>query len=62
MTTLRCMSFAEAAARCNVVPKTLRKWVRRGGGPVVTRIGGRVLVREDHLREFLDQHADERAA
>ena len=58
----RCLSISEAAERLDVVSATLRAWLRRGTGPVATRIGGRVVIRDDHLLEFLDQHADKRAA
>ena len=57
-----CSSVREVAKRLGVGENTLREWLRRGTGPVATRINGRVVIRDDHLLEFLDQHADERAA
>jgi excisionase family DNA binding protein len=47
----------EAAARARVHLRTLERRIEDGTGPRVTRIGRRVLIREDHLAEWLDRCA-----
>ncbi len=54
-----CLSVAAAARRVGVHVDTLRGWIAAGRGPVVTRIEGRVLVRDDHLLAWLDSRASD---
>jgi hypothetical protein len=44
----------EVAAIVRRTPRSLDNWWHDGGGPTRTRVGGRILVREDHLRAWLE--------
>lgn len=44
-------------AELNVGESTVRRWVREGILPVV-RLGRRVLIRQEDLRDFVDRAAD----
>ena len=55
--TLIFFTFREAAAKYGGSELTLRRMVDSGRGPIVTRIGGKNLVREDHFREWLESCA-----
>jgi len=44
----------EAAAMARITPRFLQKKIRAGEGPVLTRIGRRVLVRSDLLQDWLE--------
>ena len=52
-----CMRLPEVAQHARITLATLHRLLRAGGGPTVTRIGGRVVVQEDHYRAWLDQNA-----
>jgi len=45
---------AEAAEQCRMRPSTLERLIRTGRGPRITRLGGKVLIRSDHWREWLE--------
>ena len=44
----------EAAARLRVSERTLDRALASGTGPTVTRIGSRVMIREDHLDAWIE--------
>ena len=52
-----CMSIGQAAKRLGVSVSLVRRLVRQGVGPTMTRVGGRWMVREDHLLAWLDERA-----
>jgi hypothetical protein len=45
----------EAAAKARIHLRSLERRIEDGSGPRLTRIGRRVLIREDHLAEWLDR-------
>lgn len=45
----------EAAARARISERTLDRILAAGDGPVVTRIAGRVLIREDYLDAWIER-------
>jgi excisionase family DNA binding protein len=47
----------EAAARLRVSERTLHRWLIDGEGPIVTRLGCRVMIREDHLAHWIERCA-----
>ena len=49
------LTKSEAAAHARVSIRSLENHVRRGTGPITTRIGGKVFIREDHLTEWLER-------
>ena len=54
-----CLSLHVVAKRLDIHVNTLRSWIAAGRGPVVTRIEGRVVVRDDHLLTWLDSRASD---
>jgi predicted DNA-binding transcriptional regulator AlpA len=56
--SIQLLTKPEVAAAVRVTTRSLDNWWRDGDGPPRTRIGGRVLVREDHLSAWLDSHAE----
>ena len=54
-----CLSVPAVARRLGVHVCTLRGWIAAGRGPTVTRLEGKVLVREDHLLAWLDSRASD---
>ncbi len=50
----RLLTKAEACEIARISQRQMELLVRSGRGPVVTRIGGKFLVRDDHLSEWLD--------
>jgi hypothetical protein len=52
--TSSVLTKAEAAAKARIHVRSLERRLENGTGPRVTRIGRRVLIREDHLAEWLD--------
>jgi predicted DNA-binding transcriptional regulator AlpA len=48
----------EATARARVSERTFDRILASGDGPTVTRIGSRVLIREDHLAEWIERCAE----
>jgi excisionase family DNA binding protein len=48
------LTVAETAALLRTSPKAIYAMIERGLLPGVTRLGRRVLVRSDHLLDFLD--------
>ena len=51
------MSTTEAAARCNVSPETIRRWIRTKGLPAYnTRLGLNTRIRLSDLEEFARRH------
>lgn len=59
----RLLTTNEAAEILRRNPATLRWWRSQdvGVGPRTTRIGGRVLYREDDLLAFIEAGAEQRA-
>ena len=51
----------EAAARARVSERTFERILANGTGPAATRIGSRVLIREDYLADWLDTHTEKPA-
>ncbi len=45
---------SEAAQRARISPRLLDREIADGRRPTITRIGGKVLIREDHLAEWID--------
>lgn len=54
MTDLHLLTRAEAAQRARIGVSTLGRLIRDGRGPVLTHVASKSLVREDHLREWLE--------
>lgn len=54
MTNHAVLTRREAATRARISLRLLDKLIAAGTGPTVTRIAGRVLIREQHLAEWLD--------
>ncbi len=50
----RLLEYREAAAMIGVNERTLRDYIVRGIGPRVTRIGGYMRFRHDHIVQWLD--------
>jgi uncharacterized membrane protein len=48
----------EAASRARISERTLERILANGSGPAVTRIAGRVLIREDYLTAWIDRCTD----
>jgi hypothetical protein len=48
----------EATQRARVSDRTFDRIPASGDGPTVTRIGSHVLIREDHLAEWIDRCAE----
>lgn len=48
----------EASQRARVSERTFDRVLASGDGPTVTRIGGRVLIREDHLDIWIERCAE----
>jgi len=55
MTTL--LTKREAATRARITERTLDRHIAAGCGPILTRIGARVLIRAEHISEWIDKHA-----
>ena len=53
------LTRGEAAKRARICVRTLHTRVKDETGPRVTRIGGKVFIREDHLNEWLDSLSDQ---
>nr|WP_302480859.1 helix-turn-helix domain-containing protein [Acetobacter estunensis] len=47
------LSVDETARLARVHPRTMRRYLADNIGPDMTRIGGRVFIREDHFRAWL---------
>lgn len=54
--TPELLPLSVAAERVGMTQRGFEALLRRGDGPQVTRLGGRVLVREDMLRLWLDEN------
>jgi hypothetical protein len=52
------LSKDETSKRLRIAPVTLDTYWRRGIGPIRTRIGGRVFVREEDLTKWVNQCAE----
>jgi hypothetical protein len=52
-------SVGEAAALAGISKRYMELRIAEGTGPDVTRIGRRVLVRDDRLRAWIDQQTEE---
>ncbi len=46
----------EAATRARITERTLDRHIAAGSGPVLTRIGRRVLISVDHMSGWIDAH------
>ena len=51
-----CLRLPEVAEHARITLPTLHRLLRAGAGPTVTRIGGRVVVQEDHYRAWLERN------
>lgn len=51
------VSVKEFAGRIRSSDRTARKIIRSNDGPLVTQIGGRIFIREDHFAEWLGRQA-----
>jgi hypothetical protein len=49
------LTFAESAEKARITPRYLHMRIADGTGPEVTKVGRRVLIREDRLDAWLDQ-------
>ena len=58
MSDIQLLTRGEAARQARISPSTLGNLIRSGHGPVVTRIGGKVFVRPEHLSSWLDRCAE----
>lgn len=54
LTTPKMLTPVEAAARAGISRRSLDSHIARGTGPDVTRIGRRVLIREDRLAAWIE--------
>jgi excisionase family DNA binding protein len=52
------MTKREAAAHARVSERTFDRVLASGNGPATTRIGTRVLIREDNLNAWIDRCTD----
>ena len=52
------LSRDEVSQRLRIAPVTLDTYWRRGNGPIRTRIGGRIFVREEHLAQWVASCAE----
>lgn len=48
----------EATQHARVSERTFDRILASGDGPTATRIGSRVLIREDHLAQWIDRCAE----
>lgn len=53
------LTFAEVAERLRKTPATARWMLSRGDFPKTAKIGGRLMVRESDLDEYLDRKFQE---
>ena len=51
------LSVDEVAEHLGLHRKTVEKMIRRGD-LTVTRVGRRILIRQDELQQFIDRHTD----
>jgi excisionase family DNA binding protein len=47
----------EAATRARITERTLDRHIAAGSGPTLVRIGRRVLIRAEDIRNWIDDHA-----
>ena len=55
-------SRGDCARRAGISERHLDRLLKAGNGPRITRLGGRVLIRDDHFREWLDDCSAETPA
>lgn len=55
---MRYLTTEELAELCRTTPATVTQWRYLGKGPRGTRVGKRILYREDDVREWLERHRD----
>jgi hypothetical protein len=48
----------EAAGRARVCQRSLEKLIAQGRGPVITRVGGKILITGDHLDAWIRSLSD----
>ena len=58
MGDVQLLTRGEAAQKARISASTLGNLIRSGHGPVVTRIGGKVFVRPEHLFSWIDRCAE----
>ena len=58
MSDVQLLTRGEAARKARISASTLGKLIRSDRGPVVTRIGGRLFVRPEHLESWIDRCAE----
>ncbi|MGI4943359.1 MAG: helix-turn-helix domain-containing protein [Janthinobacterium lividum] len=58
MSDVQLLTRGEAAQKARISPSTLGNLIRSGHGPTVTRIGGRIFFRPEHLVSWLDRCAE----
>jgi excisionase family DNA binding protein len=51
-------NVGEAAALAGISKRYMEMLIADGSGPAVTRIGRRVLIRDDRLREWIDRQTE----
>ncbi|BBX33939.1 helix-turn-helix transcriptional regulator [Mycolicibacterium mageritense] len=51
-------TVSEAAAVAGISKRHLEDQISEGNGPAVTRIGRRVLIRDDRLQDWIDQRTE----
>jgi len=52
MENARYLSVKLLARRWGISPRTLDRWRREGGGPMIVKMGGRVSYRLDDIEAF----------
>jgi excisionase family DNA binding protein len=57
-TTVSMHNVTEAAALAGISKRYMEMLIADGSGPAVTRIGRRVLIRDDRLREWIDRQTE----
>jgi hypothetical protein len=56
------LTKSEAGIRARICQRSLEKLIATGRGPTLTKIGGKVLIRGDHLDAWIRSLADTSAA
>ena len=57
MPDLALLTLDETAGRARISLRALLRFIAEGRGPVVTKLGARTFVREDHYATWIEANA-----